>query len=82
MFRKKKKLIEVVYVEENIILINEHRFHRSDHELHEIFKLLLAQGQKLDKIYKAVAGSVDDGEMRQNIYDGILKLKQDIESTV
>jgi hypothetical protein len=50
MFRKKTKSCEVVFIEENIIIVGKERYHHHSHELQEIKKLLLSNNLKLNKI--------------------------------
>lgn len=44
--------------------------------------MIASNGRKLDKILKVIGTVDDDAQLRQQIFDGLVKMKSDIKSTV
>lgn len=55
LFRPKKKICDVHFIEEHLILIGGKRYHSHDHELQEIKKSLLLITKTLNKMAKSQA---------------------------
>lgn len=81
-FVPKKKNIEITFIEQNVIIIKGERWHNHNHEFQEIKSLLISNGKKLDKILKAVGTPDNDAQLRQQIFDNLVKLNEDIKKTV
>lgn len=62
LFTPKKKTIDVIFIEENVIQIGKDKYHRHDHELQEIrnaLSLLIKQNKKIMATQKEAADKVN-----------------------